>query len=115
MTNQIKKCGVTTMTHKKQIRLKPLKAAMMLAALAVSSGGMAKTWYKGDLTFSIDTTISYGASMRVEDRDERLVGKSNLNPFVGLGDLDDQIAAPGRWSINSDNGNLNYDDGDLFF
>jgi hypothetical protein len=114
MTNQTKKCGATNMTHKKQIRLKPLKTAMILAALTVSSGGVAKTWYKGDLTFSIDTTISYGASVRVEERDERLVGKSNLNPFVGLGDLDDRIAAPGRWSINSDNGNLNYDDGDLF-
>lgn len=121
MTIKNKKSGVSNMTHNKQIRLKPLKLAMMIAALGATSGGMAKTWYKDDLTFSIDTTISYGASVRVQKRDDRLVGKSNLNPFVGLNlaegrssTLEERIAAPGRWSINSDDGNLKYDDGDLF-
>ncbi len=94
-------------------KLNKLKTAMMMATLSVSAVSMAKTWDNGDWTFSVDTTLSYGASWRVEERDDRLVGKANLNPLVSAFDLDGRIAAPGRWSINSDNGNLNYDKGDL--
>ncbi len=121
MTIKNKKCGVLNMTHNKQIRLKPLKVAMMIAALGLSSGGIAKTWYKDDLSFSIDTTISYGASMRLKDPDNRLIGKSNLNPFVAIdmatgqpSTLEQRIAAPGRWSINGDDGNMKYAKHDLF-
>lgn len=104
----------TTMKRGEKLRLNRLKAAMMLAVLGAASGSaIAKSWDSGDWSLSIDTTVSYGASWRVEDRDERLVGKANLNPFVGTLDLNGRIAAPGRWSLNSDNGNLNYDQGDL--
>ncbi len=67
----------------------------------------------GEFTGTWDTTISYGASWRLEDRCDSCVGKANINPAVSFLPLSDQIAAPGRFSVNSDDGNLNYDDGDL--
>ncbi|WP_179952053.1 DUF1302 domain-containing protein [Marinicella rhabdoformis] len=96
-----------------KLKLNKLKAAMMMVALGATTAPMAKTWDNGDWSFSVDTTLSYGASWRVEDRDDRLVGKSNINPFVGALPFEQRLAAPGRWSNNGDNGNLNYDKGDL--
>lgn len=69
---------------------------------------------EGDWTGSLDTTVSYGVSKRVEDIDNDLVGKSNINPGVGALPNAQQRAAPGRWSVNSDDGDRNYEDGDLF-
>ena len=91
-----------------------MKVAMTVASLGLVSAANAVSWKKGDFSASWDTTISYGVSVRVEDRDENLVGKANLNPFVGLLPLPEQIAHPGRFSVNSDDGNLNYDSGELF-
>ncbi|MEW8626351.1 MAG: DUF1302 domain-containing protein [Candidatus Thiodiazotropha sp.] len=50
-----------------------------------------------DVSGYFDTTISYGASWRTQDRDSTLVGTDN----------------GGKGSINRDDGNLNYDKGDL--
>lgn len=117
-----KKRGVKQMAQKHvRLQLTPLKSAMLAVALGASgSVTAAELWSNGDYSFSIDTTVSYGASWRIADRDNRLVGKANLNPFVGVdlttgqaSSLAQRIAAPGRWSINSDDGNLNYDQGDL--
>lgn len=91
---------------------KALKLAILSSSLGLGTLANAINFSNGDFTASWDTTISYGVSYRVEDRDEDLIGKSNLNPFVGGLSLADQIGSPGRWSINSDNGNLNYDQGD---
>ncbi len=52
----------------------------------------------GPVSGRLDTTISTGASIRVEDRDPDLVGKPN---------------GGNAWSINGDDGNLNFDLGDL--
>jgi len=82
-------------------------------AAGVSGAAGAVTFEKGELSGSWDTTLSYGASWRVEDRDPENIGKANNNPAVGLLPLQDQIDAPGRWSVNSDDGDLNYDQGDL--
>ncbi|MDX1571182.1 MAG: DUF1302 domain-containing protein [Xanthomonadales bacterium] len=90
-----------------------------LACGGVVSNASAIEFGSGELTGSWDTTISYGASWRIEDRDESNVGKANLNPALTIpyatGNLSigEQIAAPGRFSVNGDDGNLNYDDGDL--
>ncbi|MCX7554782.1 DUF1302 domain-containing protein [Marinicella sp. S1101] len=116
------KGGLSMTQNNTKLKLKPLKLAMMAAALGVSGTSMsAEIFNNGDYSFNIDTTVSYGASWRVADRDNRLIGKSNLNPLVSLdlaagapSTLAQRIAAPGRWSINSDSGNLNYDQGDLF-
>jgi len=82
----------------------------------------------------LNTTITAGASWRTEDRSADLVGKSNLNsglcgrnPDNGRtlyqscqGLFKDQVFPaerlsqfPGQYSINNDDGNLNYGKGDL--
>ena len=53
----------------------------------------------GEVDGSLDSTLSYGMSWRVEDRDKDIIGLAN----------------GGRaYSVNGDDGNLNYDDGDAF-
>ena len=89
-----------------------LNIALLTSSLGLASLANAISFNKGDLTASWDTTVSYGVAFRAAERDDALVGKSNLNPFIGAQPLDQQIAAPGRFSINSDNGNLNYDQWD---
>jgi hypothetical protein len=69
------------------------------AALAASSPAHALTWDWGDWSGSWDNTISYGVSWRMEDRDPALIGKGN----GGTGE-----------AILTDDGNLNFDDGDIF-
>jgi hypothetical protein len=104
-------------------RLTPLSLAVATALFA--QGAFAVEFSRGDLTGSIDTTITWGASVRAEDRDDRLIGKVNLDPTIGarVTALQAQgryveaqalaLAAPGRFSVNSDDGNLKYDKGDL--
>jgi hypothetical protein len=65
----------------------------------------------GELTGSFDTTISYGASWRLSDYDEENVGKAANNPLTWALDNAGQRAQVGRWSVNGDDGNLNYPDG----
>ena len=53
----------------------------------------------GEVVGSFDSTISYGMSWRVADRDQDIIGLAN----------------GGRaYSVNGDDGNLNYDDGEVF-
>jgi len=68
-----------------------LLAGPVLTATAIDIG-------TGEIDGRLDTTLSVGASWRVEDRDPDLIGVVN----GGRGN-----------SINSDNGNLNYDKGDV--
>jgi hypothetical protein len=107
--------------NKKTKLNKALNIALLSSTLGLVSLANAITFNKGDFNASWDTTISYGISLRAEERDEDLVGKSNLNPAVGFNfaagrpsTIAEQDAAPGRWSINTDNGNLNYDQWDKF-
>jgi len=119
------------MTHTtKRVRPARLTASRAPIALAVSlallaGSATAAEFSRGDFSMSIDTTLTYGASQRVEDRDNRLIGKANLDPTLGtrVGALQAQnrwveaqalaASAPGRFSVNSDDGNLKYDKGDL--
>ena len=68
-----------------------LAGAAPAAAFQFESAG-------GETTGSFDTTISYGASMRAQGRDPSLVGITN--------------GGTAR-SVNEDDGNLNYDKGDM--
>ena len=77
---------------------------------------------------TINTTITLGAGWRMQERAADLVGKANLNPNVCAGPFQscqglfrDQsfpaaqlAAAPGQFSPNFDDGNWNYDRGDVF-
>lgn len=65
----------------------------------------------GELSGSFDTTISYGAAFRASDLDTENIGKAAINPTTFLFDNAGQRAAPGRWSVNNDDGNRNYPDG----
>ena len=68
----------------------------------------------GDWSGNFDTTISYGAIWRTGDLDEDNVGKAYLNPLIVAADNATKRLAPGRWSVNNDDGNRNYpDSGDL--
>jgi len=68
-------------------------------ALAVSSPVQALNWDTGDWAWSWDNTITYGISWRGEDRDPALVDSGN----GGTGP-----------AIMTDDGNLNFDNGDIF-
>ncbi len=79
----------------------------------------------GDLSIGLVNRASIGAQWRIEDRDPALVGKLNLNPELCAGDdchsftgdpAPNQrlVDAPGAFfGDKQDDGNLNYDNGDL--
>ena len=111
----------------------PLAAAVAVALLAAPAA-QAYEFSHGDLTGSLDTTISYGISVRTQDPDPGLIGKANYNPAlcfqnIPLGPIPPgpgrcssnavpgsafQVAAPGRFSVNRDDGDLKYNKGDAF-
>jgi hypothetical protein len=90
-------------------------AAIALAVLGVvSSPAQAIEFSSGEWSGNLDTTISYGASWRLKDYDETMVGKQANNPIVFSLDKLAQRDVIGRWSANGDDGNLNYrEKGDL--
>ena len=69
--------------------------ALALALLLASPLG-AISWGKGELSFTWDTTISWGAQYRLDEPDPAIIGLANG------GDA---------FSVNGDDGNLNYDTG----
>jgi len=85
-----------------------LSIAFALAGLAAAPAHAIDFEFGEGWTGSFDTTVSYGVSMRMQDADLALIGKSNINPLVGTLSNAAQRVAPGRWSVNSDDGNLNY-------
>ncbi len=89
-------------------------------------------WSEESVEGVLNATITAGAAWRVEGRAADLVGKSDLNPALcgrengklrwqgcqGLFRLqtftaDRLVNAPGQFSMNADDGNLNYDRGDI--
>jgi hypothetical protein len=96
----------------------PLALAVAAALVAPAS---AIEFSRGELTGTLDTTLSYGVSVRMQDRDDNLIGKAHFDPslvaqisalqaqgrFIDAQAL--QVAARGRFSVNRDDGNLKYD------
>ncbi|HKJ77475.1 MAG TPA: DUF1302 domain-containing protein [Gammaproteobacteria bacterium] len=105
----------------------------MLASALTAAGALftlpaaqAAQFSVGQVTGSVDTTISLGASYRTEPRADSLIGKSNLYPTGHFAAMDagyapalggtganaalwEQYAyGPGSFGINSDDGDLNY-------
>jgi hypothetical protein len=110
----------------------PLAAAVSMALLSVPTA-QAFEFQRGGVTGSLDTTVSYGISIRAQDQDEDLIGKAYFNPLLcttnvtlppgppGLGACSTgfsgstaQLLAPGRFSVNRDDGNVKYDKGEPF-
>ncbi len=91
------------MSRKPGKRLLPEGRRVALVVLAVASmvvftvpGQALDLSGSGDFTLSLDTTLSWGARYRVTDRDMRLIGL----PSGGT-----------AYSVNGDDGNLNFDTG----
>jgi hypothetical protein len=127
-------------THR-LITRSPLAAAVALG-LFTAPMAQAFEFTRGELTGSWDTTVSYGINIRTEDPATDLIGKATLNPAItfppppapgglpgGIGGQvipglpaglnvypgsPGQLAAPGRLSVNRDDGNIKYDKGDLW-
>jgi hypothetical protein len=68
---------------------------LFLAALCVTPARSAD-WRKGKWFISFDNTVTYGVSYRLDDPDERIIGLVN---------------GGSAFSVNGDDGNLNYDTG----
>lgn len=69
-------------------------------------------FYMGDVEASFDTTLTAGASWRVEDRDNRQLAQGNMQPF---GSTPSAVnTGKGSSSNNFDDGNWNFDKGDTY-
>lgn len=84
-----------------------LSAAQPAQAVDINTENWSGSW---------DTTVSFGATWRVEDRDPRRIGHANL-AGVGPGGLaaipGSNTVLTGAWSNNGDDGNLNFDQGEM--
>ena len=96
-------------------------ASALLALTATSA--QAATFDFDDVEVVFDSTFSYGASWRAEDRNWDTISKvnhprfdwTNYSAFTNPIYTGAQIwAQPGAYSSNGDAGNLNYDRGDMF-
>ena len=102
----------------KRQQVKSLRPCLLASAVALAlaaNPASAIDLSTGEVSIQLDTTISYGAGVRVGRRDSDLIAKAHFNPLIVQAPLEQQIAAPGRFSANSDDGNLNFDRGDLIF
>lgn len=82
-----------------------------LAAMVVPTLAAAVQFEQGDFSGSFDTTLTYGAAWRVEERDTRLLGPASTQ-------LPNRLVPPGSmggtaYSVNGDDGNLNYERGEM--
>lgn len=107
-----------SVSNQRAPKLRTLSLAVAAAMAAGSVPAYAYEYSNGDFSANVATTISYGIQSRVEGRDNNLIGKCNLSPCapIPLAALPNatQRAAPGRFSVNSDDGNLKWDRGDVF-
>jgi hypothetical protein len=89
--------------------------ALVLAIAGLGSSGVQAFEFGGDeWSASVDTTVSYGFSVRATDSKDEDVGKATNNPATFLLPYEQQVAQVGRWSNNDDDPNINYPDaGDL--
>lgn len=80
------------------------RSAWTAGCLALLAASQAEAFQarSGDWALSLDTTLSYGVNYRMEGQDRRLIARAN----GGKGD--------NNALINSDDGNLNFKEGELF-
>ena len=102
----------------------PLALGVASALLALSVvPAQAATFDVGNFQVVFDSTFSYGASIRTEERNWDTIAKVNHPRFDWTGynaatnliyQPADIWAQPGGYSSNGDAGNLNFDRGDMF-
>lgn len=104
-----------------------LTAAVAVALAAGAMPALAYEYSSGEFSLTTSNTFSYGIQSRVEKPSEGLIGKANLFtpvppsaaiptgiPFPGALPNAQQRLLPGRFSVNSDDGNRKWDRGDVF-
>ncbi len=95
--------------------MRPCLLASAIGLALVANPSQAIDLSTDEVSINLDTTISYGSGMRVSGRDDDLVGKSRFNPVIFAAPPAAQEAATGRFSVNSDDGNSNFDKNDFIF
>lgn len=117
----------TTFFQKKPLALGIASALMAMSASSIQAASF--NWGGVDIQF--DSTFSYGASWRAEDRNWDTISKANHPRFnwddygyyftaAGTPNVNSVYAnteiwaEPGAYSSNGDAGNLNFDRGDMF-
>lgn len=112
------------MTHR-PCAFKKSRIALGLAAMVLgTSSAHAASWDFGDVSITLDSTFTLATSIRTEDRDLNLIGKSNQAQFNLQGynaatnviypSADFWASEIGGYSNNGDLGNLAHDPGDAF-
>jgi len=101
--------------------------AALAAVLCTPAEAVQFDLMDGELSGVLNSTITFGAAWRMEERSESLVGKTNNDPGACArqfqscqGLFKDQVypsqrlaATPGQYTMRNDDGNLNYDKGDI--
>jgi hypothetical protein len=87
-----------------------LGIAMALAGVAIQPAHAVEFGDPDGLHGTVNTTVSYGIAYRTQNVSNSLIGKAHFNPAIGAQPLGGpaQRAAIGRWSVNSDDGDLAY-------
>ncbi|HUP90807.1 MAG TPA: DUF1302 family protein [Solimonas sp.] len=100
---------------------------LLLAGLGAPALAMEMEWFDGALAGTLNTRVSFGVAWRMQDRTSNLIGKLNLEGQQNTCASDNCISltgdprpnqrivdAGGAYSgVNSDDGDLNYDKGDI--
>ncbi|MEX2473899.1 DUF1302 domain-containing protein [Marinobacter sp.] len=95
------------MTRKTQQWQQWAKLPLAVAVAAGMSGqAAAYSFYVGDVEAQFNTTLSYGATWRTQERDRRLIAQGNLGPEFAN-------TTVGASTNNYDDGNLNFEKGDV--
>jgi len=107
---------INNISRRQRNLIRPCLLASAIGLALVANPSQAVEWTTDSgVNISLDTTISYGSGMRVSGRDDDLVAKSRFNPAIFAAPPEAQIAATGRFSANSDDGNTNFDKNDFIF
>lgn len=123
ITHNYPRQGGYTMIRRSLFVKNKIAIGLAAASLGLSAAANAANFEVGGFDITFDSTFSYGQSVRVEDRDFDIIGKSNNPAFDWTGynpslntiySSQDVWAQPGSYSNNGDAGNLNFDSGDSF-
>ncbi|NDY95758.1 DUF1302 domain-containing protein [Wenzhouxiangella limi] len=102
--------------NRRQSRIvRPCLLASAVALAMAANPAAAIDLSTDNVSIRLDTTISYAIGARASERDDDLVAKAFFNPLIVQAPLEQQMAATGRFSANSDDGNLNFDQWDPIF
>lgn len=123
ITHNYPRQGGYTMIRRSLFVKNKIAIGLAAASLGLSAAANGANFEVGGFDVTFDSTFSYGQSVRVEDRDFDIIGKSNNPAFDWTGynpslntiySSQDVWAQPGSYSNNGDAGNLNFDSGDSF-